>query len=189
MIVRPSLYHNTSSEDAGEVFERAMDVSALVARFFLPLPDISVGKHDIYANDPRDAYLSPLDFVPFGVVHKTGRGVRAVYRGRRLISMGFSGFGRAKVKEGAVKIGTAISSKIVGNYRPGTSGKSTRMSPAAPVYNQSRVDSSLTSKSKTRGKKDSYRPKHSKVYNRWDKPVCRKGYKYDRKRDLCVKID
>jgi len=195
MIVRPSLYHNTSPGDAGEVFERAMDVSALVARFFLPVPDISVGKHDIYANDPRDAYLSPLDFVPFGVVHKTGRGVRAVYRGRRLISMGFSGFGRAKVKEGAVKIGTAISSKIVGSYRPGTSGKSTRMSPGAPVYDQSRVDSSLTSKSKTRGNKPStkkflpgttpyaYKPKRGER--------CRKGYKSEliMGRRMCVKID
>ena len=54
-----SLYHKTPSVDAGEVFERAMDVSALIARFFLPIPDISVGKHDIYAHDPRDAYFSP----------------------------------------------------------------------------------------------------------------------------------
>lgn len=172
-----SLYHKTPSVDAGEVFERAMDVSALIARFFLPISDISVGKHDIYAHDPRDAYFSPLDFVPYGVVHKTGRGVRAVYQGRRLISMGFSGFGRAKVKEGAVKIGTAVASKLVGTYRPGTTGKSTRMSPASPVYDQSRVGPSLTSKPKTRGKK---LPKFVQPKPKADQ-ICPDGYVFTRK--------
>jgi len=55
---------------------------------------------------------------------------------------------------------------------------------------KSRVDSSLTSKSKTRGKTNpkTYKPKiylegpHN--YN-----ICRRGYKYDFKRKLCVRID
>jgi len=116
-------------------------------------------KYDIYSYDPRKTLFSPLDFLPFGALYKVGKGAKAVSRGRQLTSMGFSGYGRAKVKEGAVGIFTAVASKLVGSYRPSTSGKSTRMSPGAPVYDQSRVGPSLTSKPKTRGKRHSYQPK------------------------------
>jgi len=145
-------------------------------------------KYDIYSYDPRKTLFSPLDFLPFGALYKVGKGATAVSRGRQLTSMGFSGFGRAKVKEGAVGIFTAVASKMVGSYRPGTSGKSTRMSPGAPVYDQSRVDSSLTSKSKTRGKKRSKRLAN-KLYSDWYIPMsgqkCKPGYY--RVGNMCVK--
>jgi len=145
-------------------------------------------KYDIYSYNPTEALFSPLDFLPFGVITKVGKGAAAIRRGRQLIGMGFGGFGRKKVKEGAVKILTAVGGKLVSSYRP-------------PVYRsskqkqESRVDSSLTSKSKTRGTKRStkkflsgttpyaYRPKRGER--------CRKGYKSEdiMGRRMCVKID
>ena len=102
--------------------------------------------------------------------------------------MGFGGFGRAKVKEGAVKIGTALASKLVGSYRPGTTGKSTRMSPASPVYDQSRVGPSLTSTPKTRGKSKTY---YLSVKRNWAKghDPCADGYRLKRINNAwyCVK--
>ena len=58
---------------------------------------------------------------------------------------------------------------------------------------QSRRDGSLPSKSKTRGK-DSYRPSATRYLAYYEggvgdheDSICRKGYRYDRKRNLCVK--
>lgn len=64
---------------------------------------------------------------------------------------------------------------------------------AAAKEEQSRVGRSLPSKPKTRGK-DSYRPSATRYLAYYEggvgdheDSICRKGYRYDRKRNLCVK--
>lgn len=61
------------------------------------------------------------------------------------------------------------------------------------IKEQSRRDGSLPSKSKTRGK-DSYRPSATRYLAYYEggvgdheDSICRKGYRYDRKRNLCVR--
>lgn len=123
-------------------------------------------KHKIFSYNPLEGFFSPLDFTPVGAVSKAYKGVKAVNRGKQLISMGFSGYGRRKVKEGAVKIFTAVGSKITslgGQSSPKT------FTPLSDI-SKSRVDSSLPSKSKTRGKRkpNLYDPKPGEK--------CRPGY-------------
>ena len=64
---------------------------------------------------------------------------------------------------------------------------------ATAKQEQSRRDGSLPSKSKTRGK-DSYRPSATRYLLYYEggvgdheDSICRKGYRYDRKRNLCVR--
>ena len=174
-----------SQEDLGKMFSFADDVSEAIGWALVPgkyaFDKYVVGsefnkKHKLIAYDPRDGLFSPLDFTPVGAVSKGYKGYRAISRGKQLSAMGFSGFGRKKVREGVVKIFTAVGSKLVGSYRPGTSGKSTRMTPVSPVYDQSRVGPSLTSKPKTRGK-HSYKPK----------PGVRCASDYRKINGMCVK--
>lgn len=199
LIIQP----RPSQPDFGKIIPFADDLSEAIGWVLIPgkytFDKYVVGsefnkKHKLFAYDPRDGLFSPLDFTPVGAISKGYKGYRAISRGKQLTSMGFSGFGRKKVKEGAVQIFTSIASKLVGTYRPGTTGKSTRMSPVSPVYDQSRVGPSLTSKPKTRGiplSNVSGKRYHLGRTRNWAKGhnPCASGYKLERRSGIyyCVK--
>jgi hypothetical protein len=140
-------------------------------------------KHKIFSYNPMEGFFSPLDFTPVGAVSKGYKGVKAIGRGKQLISMGFSGYGRKKVKEGAVKIFTAVGTKLTSTFRPGST-KSNSMSPPGHEYTESGVGGSLPSKPKTPGK-HSYVPSVSRYLayyeggkGKHENSICRKGYRY-----------
>ena len=153
-------------------------------------------KYDIYSYNPvGTSFFSPFDFTPIGAVSKFGKGYKMVKGGKKMISMRISGFGRKLRNEGYTTMLTAVASKLVGGYVPTDKFTSDlfKAEDQRRQKEQSRVGGSLPSKPKTRGK-DTYRPSATRVLKYYEggvgdhqDSICRKGYRYDRKRNLCVR--
>ena len=108
-------------EFAEEAYDRSADVSRGLQYILVPgkysfdkeFVNSSFNKqHKIFSYNPLEGNFSPLDFTPVGAISKGAKGVKGVYRGSKLISLGFSGYGRKKVKGSAVTIFVAAGSKI-----------------------------------------------------------------------------
>jgi len=155
-------------------------------------------RHKLVGYNPIKYLFTPFDFTPLGAAVKVQKGYKAIRGGNKLIRLGISGFGKRLKQKGYVDVGGPLVSKgyqyLTGQSSP-SKGK-VQFGVAKPIRSEkSRVDSSLTSKSKTRGNKRStkkflpgttpyaYRPKRGER--------CRKGYKSEdiMGRRMCVKID
>ena len=137
-------------------------------------------------------------------VHKKIQGARTAMTlsktyGKMALTAGVLNFGRnihlARQKEykrlGINVFGPPLSLFLYDNYMD--RNKTSEAETAAVAKEQSRVGGSLPSKPKTRGK-DTYRPSATRVLKYYEggvgdhqDSICRKGYRYDRKRNLCVR--
>ncbi|AXH79369.1 MAG: hypothetical protein [Circular genetic element sp.] len=140
---------------------------------------------DIIGLDPRYNLVTPFDLA-IGTFTKGYQGAKGVYTGVKLIHAGFSGYGKRALLGGLVDFygfGNKavdmfehfISSGSSGGWdaKPGTSVPPVGpVRPPRPIKPSRPVSSGQTSK-----------PFWSK-----GKPKCKKGFRYDFKRKLCVKI-
>ena len=136
---------------------------------------------DIIGLDPRYNWFTPFDFIPgVGAYTKGARGVKGLQSAYRLYGHGLGRFAKLKALEaGSDFIG--IGSKLYGML------SDSKESPGRAVADTSiggskREDSRVTISS--RGAKS---PQTLKPFWSNGKPKCRKGYRYDFKRKMCVK--
>lgn len=150
-------------------------------------------RHQLVGYNPFKYLFTPFDFTPLGAAVKLQKGYKAIRGGNKLIRLGISGFGKRLKQKGYVDVGGTLASKgyqyLTGQSSP-SKGK-VQFGVTKPIHSEkSRVDSSLTSESKTRGTKHSYAPSVKKVkayYVTSGENPCRKGYRFDEARGLCVK--
>ena len=188
---------------ASDIYEAAKDVGEGITYILFPgkyaLDKEIIGssfnqRHKLVGYNPLEYLFTPFDFTPVGAVSKFNKGYKAVKGGKRLITMGISGFGKKLQTQGYTDMATAIASKLLGRYVPMDRPTSDLVKEEdRRKQEQSRRDGSLPSKSKTRGK-DSYRPSAMRYLAYYEggvgdhqDSICRKGYRYDRKRNLCVR--
>lgn len=129
-------------------------------------------RHKLVGYNPLEYLFTPFDFTPVGAATKFNKGYKAVKGGKRLITMGVSGFGKKLQTQGYTDMATAIASKVVGSYVPSDRPMSQlfKEEDRRKQQKQSRVGGSLPSKPKTRGKRkpNLYDPKPGEK--------CRPGY-------------
>jgi len=138
---------------------------------------------DIIGLNPFTNWVTPFDFIPgVGAYAKGARGVKGLQSAYRLYGYGLGRFGLAKALDAGTDF-IGIGSKIYGMYpdnlqspdqhrKSGTSVPSVRAKTSGGTKPSRRARSGKTSK-----------PFWSN-----GKPKCKKGFRYDFKRKLCVKI-
>ena len=189
---------------ASDIYEAAKDVGEGITYILFPgkyaLDKEIIGssfnqRHKLVGYNPLEYLFTPFDFTPVGAVSKFNKGYKAVKGGKRLITMGISGFGKKLQTQGYTDMATAIAGKLVGAYVPMDKPTSelVKAEDRLRPKTQSRRGGSLPSKPETRGK-DSYRPSATRYLAYYqggvgdhEDSICRKGYRYDRKRNLCVR--
>ncbi|AXQ65314.1 MAG: hypothetical protein [Circular genetic element sp.] len=137
---------------------------------------------DIIGLDPRYNLITPFDLV-LGTYTKGYQGAKGVYAGTKLIHAGFSGFGKRALLMGLVDL-YGFGTKTVDMFdhftqsRGGRDAKPVSGQLVGPVLRPRQIKPS--------------RPVSSGQTSRpfWanGKPKCKKGFRYDFKRKLCVKI-
>ncbi len=140
-------------------------------------------ENDIVGIDPFNNWITPFDFIPgVGAYAKGYRGVKGLQSAYRLYGHGLGRFGVAKALDAATDF-SGIASKIYGmsdNFLQsrGQDRKSgTSVSSVLPKTSRGTKPSRRASPGKT-----------SKPFWSNGKPKCKKGFRYDFKRKLCVKI-
>ena len=136
---------------------------------------------DIIGLDPRYNLITPFDLV-LGTYTKGYQGAKAVWTGTKLIRLGFSGFGRRSIAMGVVDLYGFIS-KVENMYSHfsqsiGQDGKPGAATPPVPPMTPIGTKPSKPTRSGST----------SKPFWSSGKPKCKKGFRYDFKRKLCVKI-
>ena len=136
-------------------------------------------EEDIIGLDPRYNLITPFDLL-FGTYTKGYQGAKGIYHGVKLFRHGLGRFGTAKIVDSLMDI-YSFGQKSVDMYQH---------------FGQSPRQDTLTSTSdvrvpKTRGGTKSSRAAGAaqtlKPFWSNGKPKCRKGYRYDFKRKMCVK--
>jgi hypothetical protein len=139
---------------------------------------------DIIGLDPRYNLVTPFDIV-LGTPIKGYQGTKAVYTGSVLIYKGFSGYGKRALLNGLVDLygfGTKGIDMFEHFFLESSSGRDakpeTPVSPVGPVRPSRPLKPSRPVSS----------GQTSKPFWANGKPKCKKGFRYDFKRKLCVKI-
>ena len=146
-------------------------------------------KHNIVGYNPMESFITPFDFTPAGALIKLKKGYSAYKGGNKMISMGISGFGKRHRNKGVQDMIVSVLSKV---YKPMinipvSKGHGLSAGIADQIEKQSGGGSSLPSKPKPPG---TYRPSVKKVkayYVTSGESPCRKGYRFDEARGLCVR--
>jgi hypothetical protein len=149
----------------------------------LEIPGMLI-EHDIIGLDPRYNLFTPFDLV-LGTFTKGYQGAKAVHTGVKLIHGGFSGYGRRALLNGLVDL-YGFGSKAVDMFEHFISGSSggrdakpgTTVPPVGPVRLPRPTKPSRPTRS----------GQTSKPFWSNGMPKCKKGFRYDFKRKLCVKI-
>ena len=68
-------------------------------------------KHRIIGLNPLNNWITPFDLTPVGWVSKGAKGSKLIYSGVKLVSMGFSGYGKKNIGAGAYKLFSALGGK------------------------------------------------------------------------------
>jgi len=138
-------------------------------------------RNDVVGLTP-DHWISPIDFTPVGAIGKAYKGGKMVWTGAKLVSMGFSGYGRAAIKSGVNKILFAVGGKVASQglqeYSSSGPGNS-----SGSIPSRDRKSPSVPAKSYQQ-------PKGTGGGNRYTPKVkgrCRKGFYYDKRLKQCVK--
>jgi len=140
-------------------------------------------RNDVVGLTP-DHWISPIDFTPVGAIGKAYKGGRMVWTGAKLVSMGFSGFGRAAIKAGVNKIVFALGGKLASQKLQEHSAPGKKSS-----HDQTYFPASGR-KSPSDPAKSYQQPKRTGGGNRYTPKVkgrCRKGFYYDKRLKQCVK--
>ena len=140
-------------------------------------------EHDIIGLDPRYNLVTPIDVV-LGTFTKGYHGTKAVYTGSKLIAQGFSGYGKRALLNGLVDLygftskGFDMVEHFLSESSGGRDAKPVSGQLVGPVL---RPRPSEPSRPVSSGQT-------SKPFWANGKPKCKKGFRYDFKRKLCVKI-
>jgi len=137
---------------------------------------------DIIGLDPRYNWFTPFDFIPgVGAYTKGVRGVKGLQAAYRLYGHGLGRFAKLKALEaGSDFIG--IGSKLYGMLSDSKESPGQDMTlPGSPGRQIPKTPGGTKS---SRGAKS---PQTLKPFWSEGKPKCRKGYRYDFKRKMCVK--
>jgi hypothetical protein len=189
---------------ASDIYEAAKDVGEGITYILVPgkyaLDKEIIGssfnqRHKLVGYNPLEYLFTPFDFTPVGAVSKFNKGYKAVKGGKRLITMGISGFGKQLQSQGYTDMATAIASKLVGAYVP----TDRIMSDLFTAENQrkqnkqSGVGGSLPSKPKTPGKLKPSTKKFLPGYKPYAyKPKsgerCAPGYRWNQRDKMCVEL-
>jgi hypothetical protein len=147
-------------------------------------------RHKLVGYHPLKYLFTPFDFTPLGAAVKVQKGYKAIRGGNKLIRLGISGFGKRLKQKGYLDVGSVIASKgyqFLTGRSPPSKGK-VQFGVVKPIHSEkSRVDRSLTSKSKTRGNKDL---KFLTPTSFGGGPSCPKGYRLTLTNDgrrICVR--
>ncbi len=152
---------------------------------FTPFSKVLI-EEDIIGLDPRYNLVTPFDVVT-GTFTKGYQGAKAVHTGSKLIHAGFSGYGKVAVLGGLVDMytfgGKAVDMK---QHFYGSASQSRSQDEKSGISMPSVKPKTL------RGNNKPSRPTRSGQTSKpfWSKgkPKCKKGFRYDFKRKLCVKI-
>jgi len=181
-----------------KVKDLAEDVSDAISYFLIPgkkqfdehIVDSEFNqRHKLVGYNPIKYLFTPFYVTPLGAAVKVQKGYKAIRGGNKLIRLGISGFGKRLKQKGYVDVGGTLASKgyqYLTGQRPPSKGK-VQFGLAVPIQSEkSRVDRSLTSKSKTRGNKRSTKPF---TYRPSKGERCKKGYtaEYIMGVRMCVK--
>ena len=102
---------------ASDIYEAAKDVGEGISYILFPgkyaFDKEIIGssfnqRHKVVGYNPLEYLLTPFDFTPVGAATKFNKGYKAVKGGKRLISMGISGFGKKLQTQGYTDMATAI---------------------------------------------------------------------------------
>lgn len=186
---------------ASDIYEFAKDVGEGITYILVPgkyaLDKEIIGssfnqRHKLVGYNPLEYLFTPFDFTPVGAATKFNKGYKAVKGGKRLITMGVSGFGKKLQTQGYTDMATAIASKVLGAYVPLDRPMSQlfKEEDRRKQQKQSRVGGSLPSKPKTRGTNSTKLPKTVPID--WMKrPACPPGYRPAKVNNamVCLRID
>ena len=139
---------------------------------------------DIIGLDPRYNLITPFDLV-LGTYTKGYQGAKGVYAGTKLIHAGFSGFGRRALLMGLVDL-YGFSSKafdMFEHFTQSRGGRDAKPGTTVPPVGPGRRPRPPVKPSRSAKAGQTSKPFWSK-----GKPKCKKGFRYDFKRKLCVKI-
>ncbi len=139
---------------------------------------------DIIGLDPRYNWFTPFDFIPgVGAYTKGVRGVKGFQSAYRLYGHGLGRFAKLKALEaGSDFIG--IGSKLYGMLSDSKESPSQDMTLSGSPGRQ--LPKTLGGTKSSRGVATAA-PQTLKPFWSNGKPKCRKGYRYDFKRKMCVK--
>jgi len=142
-------------------------------------------ENDIIGINPFTNWITPFDFIPgVGAYAKGARGVKGFQSAHRLYGYGLGGFAKLKALEaGSDFIG--IGSKIFG-MMPDSKESPSQDALTSGNSSRSRGPKTLGGTKSSRGSAASG-PQTLKPFWSNGKPKCRKGYRYDFKRKMCVK--
>jgi hypothetical protein len=181
-----------------KVKDVAEDVSDAIRHFLIPgtkqfdeqiINSEFNQRHQLVGYHPFKYLFTPFDFTPLGAAVKVQKGYKAIRGGYKLTRLGISGFGKRLKQKGYLDVGSVIASKgyqLLSGRTPQFTGK-VQFGVVKPIHSEkSRIDSSLTSKSKTRGKKQFKKPF---TYRPSSGERCKKGYiaEYIMGVRMCVK--
>jgi hypothetical protein len=139
-------------------------------------------EEDIIGLDPRYNLITPFDLV-LGTYTKGYQGAKGIYRGVQMIRYGLGRFGTAKIVDSLMDIYT-FTSKGVDMYQHfGQSPGQDMTLPGSPGRQIPKTPGGTKS---SRGVATAA-PQTLKPFWSNGKPKCRKGYRYDFKRKMCVK--
>ena len=136
---------------------------------------------DIVGLDPRYNLFTPFDVV-FGTYTKGYQGARGLYRGGQLVRRGLGRFGSIKILESLTDL-YSFGQKSVDMYTHfgKSSGQHRKSGTSVPSVRAKTSGGTKPSRRASPGKT-------SKPFWSKGKPKCKKGFRYDYKRKLCVKI-
>ncbi len=158
-------------------------------------------KHNLVGYNPMESLITPFDFTPAGALIKFQKGYRAFKGGKKMISLGISGFGKRHRNKGVQDMIVSVVSKIYKPmiHVPGYKGPGLSSAIDDKIKEQSRRGGSLPSKPKTRGKKSTTRfvdeSNPPGMYPLIHGQRCRPGYRKVQRKSKgytshwCVKID
>jgi len=139
-------------------------------------------EEDIIGLDPRYNLITPFDLV-FGTYTKGYQGAKGLYRGVQLFRHGLGRFGTAKIAESLMDL-YSFGQKGVDMYQHfGQSPGQDMTLPGSPGRQIPKTPGGTKS---SRGVATAA-PQTLKPFWSNGKPKCRKGYRYDFKRKMCVK--
>ena len=136
---------------------------------------------DIIGLDPRYNWFTPFDFTPVGAYTKAQKGVKGFRAAYQLFGYGLGRFGIAKLAEAGSDF-VGLGSKLYGMLSDSKESPGQDMTlPGSPGRQIPKTPGGTKS---SRGAKS---PQTLKPFWSNGKPKCRKGYRYDFKRKMCVK--
>lgn len=139
-------------------------------------------QYKIFGLNPFESWITPLDFVPgVGAYAKGAKGIKGLSRARKLYTFGLGGFALQKGLDASTEF-LGILSKIHNMMYSDLQSPRQDTLTSTPGVQVPKTRGGTTKSSRAPGGAQTLKPFWSN-----GKPKCRKGYRYDFKRKMCVK--